>query len=78
MALRLRDMAKLGQLYLQNGFSGDEQIISSQWIERATSVQTAPLGPWTILPMEGTHEDIGISGYGYLILLYGFEGAYFT
>ena len=76
LALRLRDMAKLGQLYLQNGFSGDEQILSSQWIERATSVQTTPLGPWTVVPIEGTHEDIGLSGYGYLILLYGFEGAY--
>jgi hypothetical protein len=34
------------------------------------------LGPWTVVPIEGTHEDIGLSGYGYLILLYGFEGAY--
>ena len=78
MALRLRDMVKLGQLYLQNRFSGDEQILSNQWIETAILVQTTPLGSWTILPMEVTHEDIGISGYGYLISLYGLEGAYLS
>jgi CubicO group peptidase (beta-lactamase class C family) len=38
--LNLRDMVKLGQLYLQNGLSGSEQIISSDWVERATNVQT--------------------------------------
>ena len=34
------DLVKLGQLYLQNGLSGSEQIISSEWVERATNVQT--------------------------------------
>ena len=38
--LNLRDMVKLGQLYLQDGLSGSEQIISSEWVERATNVQT--------------------------------------
>ena len=32
-------MVKLGQLYIQDGFSGNEQILSSEWIERATSPQ---------------------------------------
>ena len=36
----LRDMVKLGQLYLQVGFSGSEQILSSNWIDKATSAQT--------------------------------------
>ena len=35
--LTLREMVKLGQLYLQNGFSGDTQILSSDWINKATS-----------------------------------------
>jgi CubicO group peptidase (beta-lactamase class C family) len=39
--LNLRDMVKLGQLYLQDGVSGSEQIISSDWVQRATNVQTA-------------------------------------
>ena len=39
--LNLRDMVKLGQLYLQDGLSGSEQIISSDWVQRATNVQTA-------------------------------------
>ena len=34
-------MVKLGQLYLQDGLSGSEQIISSDWVQRATIVQTA-------------------------------------
>jgi hypothetical protein len=34
-------MVKLGQLYLQGGLSGSEQIISSDWVQRATNVQTA-------------------------------------
>ena len=38
--LNLRDMVKLGQLYLQDGLSGSEQIISPEWVERATNVQT--------------------------------------
>ena len=39
--LNLRDMVKLGQLYLQDGLSGSEQIISSDWVQRATNVHTA-------------------------------------
>ena len=30
-------MSKLGQLYIQDGYSGDNQILSSEWIEQATS-----------------------------------------
>ena len=57
--LNLRKMVKLGQLYLQDGVSGDNQIISSSWINDATSfkVNTIPdfWFPWDLLP-----------GYGYL------------
>jgi CubicO group peptidase (beta-lactamase class C family) len=62
--LNLRDMSKLGQLYLQNGFSGDSQILSSSWIERATvsSVQTG-LDP--------------LQGYGYLFWIPDVDSTYF-
>ena len=49
--LSLREMVKLGQLYLQNGKSDDLQVLSSDWIEKATSTQ--------INSGDG-------SGYGYL------------
>ena len=38
-AMNVYDMAKLGQLYLNNGNWNGEQIISEQWIKDSTSVQ---------------------------------------
>lgn len=34
--LRPRDLARLGQLFLQRGWSGDRQILSESWIQEAT------------------------------------------
>ena len=48
--LNLREMIKLGQLYLQGGYSGNEQILSSNYIEDATTFQI----------------NTGGFGYGYL------------
>ena len=53
LQLTLREMIKLGQLYLQNGYSNDSQILSSQWIQEATSIQIST-------------GFYGLSGYGYL------------
>ena len=39
LKLTLRGMVKLGQLYLQDGYSGDDQILSSEWVAAATSPQ---------------------------------------
>ena len=61
LLLRLRDMIKLGQLYLQDGWSGEEQILSSEWINQATSLQVETMYP-------------GIPGYGYLWWLPQEEG----
>ena len=69
LTLTLRDMVKLGQLYLQNGYSGDNQILSSQWIERATSPQISTGYPdlpnygylWWLLPEEG-YVAVGYGG----------------
>ena len=35
--LRPRDLARLGQLYLQNGISGDEQVVPESWIEAVST-----------------------------------------
>ena len=61
LELRLRDMIKLGQLYLQDGWSGEEQILSSEWIEQATSMKVETYFP-------------EIPGYGYLWWLPPGEG----
>ena len=69
--LKLREMVKLGQLYLQDGYSGDEQILSSEWIERATTYKVST--GWDQIP-----------SYGYLwwlpndesYLAFGFGGQY--
>jgi CubicO group peptidase (beta-lactamase class C family) len=34
--LRPRDLARLGQLFLQDGWSGDRQILARSWIQQAT------------------------------------------
>jgi CubicO group peptidase (beta-lactamase class C family) len=36
LQLHPRDMAKIGQLFLRRGLSGDRQIISEEWIREAT------------------------------------------
>lgn len=38
-AMDIHDMAKFGQLYLNNGVWEGEQIISSEWIEQSTTLQ---------------------------------------
>ena len=60
LELRLRDMIKLGQLYLQDGWSGEEQVISSEWVNEATSVHMETIS--------------AIPGYGYLWWLPAEEG----
>ena len=52
LKLSLREMVKLGQLYIQDGFSGNEQILSSAWIDEATTPQV--------------ETNWGNYGYGYL------------
>ena len=69
--LRLRDMVKLGQLFSQDGYASENnQIISSEWIEKATS------------PLISTGYP-GLDNYGYLwwipqegYLAYGYGGQF--
>jgi CubicO group peptidase (beta-lactamase class C family) len=65
IALRPRDMAKLGSLFLHQGKWGDRQIISPRWVESATEPQ-----------MTGTGK-IEDYGYGWWISPENAEWAYF-
>ncbi len=42
--LRPRDLARLGQLFLQGGLSGDRRILTESWIQEATS----PVFEWRV------------------------------
>jgi CubicO group peptidase (beta-lactamase class C family) len=55
--LRPRDLARLGQLYLQKGRSGGHRILSEEWVELATS----PAYEWS--SQFGPIQDLS---YGYL------------
>jgi CubicO group peptidase (beta-lactamase class C family) len=67
--LTLREMVKLGQLYLQNGYSGDNQILSTEWIDRATKSQVNT----------GEDEEYGeLNYYGYLWWLPDQEGTIYA
>ena len=62
--LDLRDMSKLGQLYLQDGYSGNDQILSSNWIQMATNLSSyTGLDP--------------LHGYGYLFWVPDVDNTYF-
>ena len=56
LALKPPDMAKIGQLFLQVGRWGDEQLVSADWIEAATKPQA----------VTGRTEDYG---YGWWVSL---------
>ena len=65
MTMTARDMARFGQLYLDRGLWGDEQIVPWQWIDRST---------------RSSARDPGVrrGGYGFLWWLRppGERGAY--
>jgi hypothetical protein len=52
-----RNMARLGYLYLNNGFVDGKQIIPAEWIEESTKRYSDGLSPWQYF------EEFG---YGYL------------
>jgi hypothetical protein len=57
IALRARDLLKLGQLYLQRGFSGPGSVVPEAWVDETTRAQF----PW--------RDDYGAQrrvGYGML------------
>ena len=69
--LRTQDMARLGQLFLQQGRWGERQLLPRDYVAQATSVQ-AKGGPpvsmpygylWWILPNEAPRRTFMASGY---------------
>ncbi len=75
--LNLRDMSKLGQLYLQDGYSGEHQILSSYWVEEATSKKVItgfpPLGGYGYLFWVPDMQNTYLEGS---FLVFGFGGQY--
>jgi CubicO group peptidase (beta-lactamase class C family) len=55
--LRPRDMAKLGQLYLQEGLWNSEQIVSTNWVQASTT-ESIPMPASMVEPYHSY-------GYGY-------------
>ena len=45
LRLRPRDMAKLGQVFLDVGWWREEQVVSEEWVESATERRIGPDGP---------------------------------
>jgi len=64
LQLHPRDMAKIGQLFLNEGTWNGEQVVSKEWVEAATR-------PFIVVDAEG-------NGYGYQwwVLAGAFEGFY--
>jgi hypothetical protein len=62
LRLKTADMAKFGQLYLQQGVWNDQQILPAEWIEEATAAQIeqAPEAPPAV-----TDSSDWLQGYGY-------------
>lgn len=70
----VRDLAKFGQLFLQKGRWGEQQVISEQWVSHATTPHAPHLMP-------GLRDDcLKPWGYGYLWWTHEFPygGDYFA
>lgn len=67
--LRLTDMMKLGQLYLDHGNWHGERLLDPQWISAAASKQIET-------PKSGGPDEIWSCGYGYQFWLSPYPGAF--
>jgi len=72
LGLRTLDMAKLGQLFLQNGVWGNKQIVPQGFVMAATQPQNAGGPPvsrpygymWWVLPSSAPRKTFMASGFG--------------
>ncbi len=60
LALSGRDLAKIGQLFLEGGNLQNEQVLSARWVQQSTQVAQVPAGAW---PED--FKAIGWRNYGY-------------
>jgi CubicO group peptidase (beta-lactamase class C family) len=81
LSIRARDLAKIGQLYLQNGEWGGQQVIPRTWVAQA-AVNQAPLGDSTAgygylwwISSETGHRAFFAAGYGgqYIYVIPGLD-----
>lgn len=62
LRIKTEDMAKLGQLYLRKGKWGDQQILSEEWVNEAT---TSKILQSPELSREERDKNDWLQGYGY-------------
>lgn len=73
--LRMRDMAKFGQLFLQGGAWDGQQVISEEWVAESTRPRMAAEGgtqygyQWWFLVADGYDVPIAAGGGGQYIFL---------
>ena len=65
MFMKLGNMLKLGQVYLNGGLWQGERIVSEAWVNAASSRQ-----------IETPHDNIWTCGYGYQFWMSPYDGAY--
>lgn len=72
LRVRTQDMARLGQLMLQNGRWGDRQLLAASYVEEASTVRNAGGPPvslpygfmWWVAPSKAPRPTFLASGYG--------------
>jgi CubicO group peptidase (beta-lactamase class C family) len=74
LQLTPRDMAKLGYLYLRRGEWDGEQIVSAEWVDKATRMHTATDGElgygyqWWTFPDFKAYAALGLDGQTVLVI----------
>lgn len=71
LSMRTEDMAKLGQLFLQNGLWGDSQLLGPSFVAEATTARNAGGPPvslpygfmWWVVPSKARRQTFMASGY---------------
>lgn len=76
MFLHLKDMAKLGQLYLDEGAWEGRRIVSADWVREATSFHIETRHPETLAGPAGPPGNPWNQGYGYQFWLSPYPRSY--
>jgi len=71
LSMRTEDMAKLGQLFLQNGLWGDRQVLAPSFVAEATTARNAGGPPgtlpygfmWWVVPSKAQRQTFMASGF---------------